>query len=502
MKITPKDRRNLWIIAITALAVRLVMLPFSQQIEADAITRIWLAVDWLADPTLILYGRQGPLHLYLLAGSLAVWKSLLWSPIVLHVLFSSATALLLYLFTRVEFEHETGSLIAGLGFALYPVAIRNSLTAMPETPFVFFFALTIYFLARGMRSPGSYQFEVMAGLSLTLAGMIRFEGWEFIPLLGVLLIRDFKKMVAFGISAAIFPLSWLLGNQIHYGDALYSMHWSTNWELNVAGNNEGLSTYDYVERTVYFPAVIFLGLTPLAALLAFWGAVRALFKKLFEARWLVPLVGLLAVMIYFAIQGNLDIQARYTISLGLILLAYLAPLYRDWQLAERKKQIVFGLALVLMIPLAYLGNAIPPVRNFYVAGINPVPRLRADRQNLAAGILDEAALFDNGEPYGLVSDFYGYRETYYVAISTGLHPDDIFIAPGEAHEELALDELERVLTENTKGLLILMEGSDFSSNVHFSGEGQAEMMGFDLAVTELRTISWPDGTVQVYSYER
>ncbi len=134
MEMTSKDRRNLWIIVITALVVRLAMLPFSQQIEADAVTRIWHALEWLDAPWLIWYGRQGPLHLYLLASSLVIGKSPLWAPIVLHVLFSAATAVLVYLFSRVEFEDVTGSLIAGLGFALYPVAIRNSLTAMPETP--------------------------------------------------------------------------------------------------------------------------------------------------------------------------------------------------------------------------------------------------------------------------------------------------------------------------------------------------------------------------------
>ncbi|MFN2145296.1 MAG: ArnT family glycosyltransferase [Anaerolineales bacterium] len=502
MELTSKDRRNLWLILITALAVRLAMLPFSQQIEADGITRIWHAMEWLDAPWLIWYGRQGPLHLYLLASSLVIGKSPLWAPIVLHVFFSAATAVLVYLFTRVEFETEAGSLIAGLGFALYPVAIRNSLTAMPETPFVFFLALSMYFLARGMRSPGSYKFEVLAGLSLTLAGMIRFEGWEFIPLLGILLIRDFKKMVVFGLSAAIFPLAWLAGNQIHYGDALYSMHWSTNWELNVAGNNEDLTMYDYIERTVYFPAVVLLGLTPLTALLAVWGAVKALFKKQAVARWLVPLVGLLAAMTLFAIRGSLDTQARYTISLSLILLPYLAWLYRDWKLEERKKQIVFGLALVLMIPLGYLGNLVSPARNFYTAAINPIPQLREDSREMATGILDAIDLYQGDEDYGLISDFYSYRETYYVAMSTGLNPDDIFIAPGVVHEELSTDVLERVLTNHPEGLLILLEDSDFSQQVDLSVEGQAKIMGVVLHLTELGVVEGPAGTVRVYQFDQ
>ncbi len=317
----------------------------------------------------------------------------------------------------------------------------------------------MYFLARGMRSPGSYKFEVLAGLSLTLAGMIRFEGWVIIPLLGILLIRDFKKMVVFGVSAAIFPLAWLVGNQIHYGDALYSMHWSTNWELNIAGNNEGLTWFDYIERTVYFPAVVFLGLTPVTALLAIWGAFKALFKKQVSARWLLPLFGLLAAMIVFAIRGSLDIQARYTISFSMILLPYLVWLYREWKLEERKKQIVFGVALVLMIPLGYMGNLISPARNFYTAAINPIPQLREGSREMAAGVLDAMELYQGDEEYGLISDFYSYRETYYVAVSTGLHPDDIFVAPGVKYEELHVEALERVLTNHPEGMLILLQDS-------------------------------------------
>jgi 4-amino-4-deoxy-L-arabinose transferase-like glycosyltransferase len=470
-------------------------------VEADAVTRIWHAIEWMQSPHLITAGRQGPLHLYLLALSIWIGKDILLGPIVMHILFSVGTAVVLYLFTRVEFESENGSLLVGLAFSLYPVAVRNSLSAMPESIFVFLMALTIYFLARGFRQPGTYSFEFMAGVSLTLAGMIRYEGWEFIPLLGILLIRDWRKMFVFGFFAALFPISWLLGNQIEYGNAMYAMQWSSNWELNVVGANEGLTTRDYIERVVYYPLVLILGLTPLAALGVFWGAGRALWKRQRTARWLVPVAGLLAAMTYFAYQGSLDTQARYTISLGMFLLPYLAVVYDNWRLDGKWKQIIFGLFLVLMLPLGYLGNPVSPLENFYVAGINPLPRLRTDSQEMTADVLAVLDAQIEQKEIGLISDFFSYRETYYVMGETRLNPWAIFVAPGEKHEEVVEAELLEVLEKYPEGVLILVEKSNFSTIFTTAPDGYLEVFGVSLNVQPLDTVHGPVNSLLIYEYQ-
>lgn len=496
-----KDRRNILIIGIVGLAVRMLALPFSQMIEADAVTRTWLAINWMDDPNVILAGRQGPLHLYLLAFSILIGRDPVWSPVVLHILFSVGTAVVLYLFARIEFESEKGSLMVGLAFALYPVAVRNSLSAMPETIFVFFLALTIYFMVRSFRQPESCYLVVLAGLSLTLAGMIRYEGWALIPLLGVLLIRDWRKMIVFGLVASLFPLSWLLGNQLEYSNALYSMQWSSNWELNIVGANEGLTTFDYVERAGFYPLVLVLGLTPLMAFASFCGAVRALWQRHQSARWLLPTAGLLAAMVYFAIQGSLDTQARYTLSLGMFTLPYLAWVYDNWQLDKKRKQWVFAGLLVLMLPLGYLGNLIPPARNFYLAGINPVPQLSAEAQKTSEQILEAFAAFDQQGQTGIISDFYGYRETYYVMGETRLDPGQLYVAPAEKYEELVPEELVQVLAEYPRGLLVLLEGSSFSALVTDKGSGGIPLIGIGLSLQLQAEIPMEDGSIIIYAYQ-
>ncbi len=173
-----------------ALGVRLALWPLATTETADATTRVWMAWDWLSHPTLITHGVWGPLHFYLMAPVLWWFQDPVAPPIALHIILASLTPIVVYFFTRQEFDGRRASLIVGLVFALYPVAVSNSLMALSETPFILFLATCVLFLARARGPSGRALDALIAGLSLTLACMLRAEGWMLIPFLAVLLWRN------------------------------------------------------------------------------------------------------------------------------------------------------------------------------------------------------------------------------------------------------------------------------------------------------------------------
>jgi F-type H+-transporting ATPase subunit delta len=100
-----------------ALGVRLALWPLATTETADATTRVWMAWDWLSHPTLITHGVWGPLHFYLMAPVLWWFQDRVAPPIALHIILASLTPIVVYFFTRQEFDGRRASLIVGLVFA-------------------------------------------------------------------------------------------------------------------------------------------------------------------------------------------------------------------------------------------------------------------------------------------------------------------------------------------------------------------------------------------------
>ena len=138
---------------------------------------MWIAWGWLSEPEFITHGFWGPLHVYLIALSMAFVPDPVVPPIVLHVLFSVGTPILLYFFTKNEFGIHRASLFVSLAYVFYPLAVQNSLMALSEGPFIFFLVLCLLLLSIARQDRGSWKHALGAGIALTLAGMLRYEGW-------------------------------------------------------------------------------------------------------------------------------------------------------------------------------------------------------------------------------------------------------------------------------------------------------------------------------------
>ena len=155
--------------ALTALALRLAILPQATTDGGDAPSRVWIAVDWLASPHVITHAVWGPLHTYLIALSLALVPDPVHAPIVLSLGLSVAACVAMNRFAATELGDERAALLVALAFAVYPVAVRNGVSVRSETPFALLLLLAMIAVARARRENGSWRDAAAGGIALTLA---------------------------------------------------------------------------------------------------------------------------------------------------------------------------------------------------------------------------------------------------------------------------------------------------------------------------------------------
>lgn len=462
------------------LAARLAALPFAATADPDAVARVMIAREWLADPHLITHGVWGPLHFYLLAAVIWLTGDPVLGPIGLNIVLSVATAGILYAFTRREFSREASLLVAA-AYLFYPVAFRNSLQSLAETLFVFLAGIAVLLLPVS-GGPGAWRRALAAGAFLTLAGAVRYEGWVLIPLLGLLMLKQRGPLVAFLSTALAFPLFWLAGNYLHSGDPLYSMHFSTNWQMTLEGANEGLNAGEVLRRLTFFPAALLFGLTPVVALLSVAGAIAAVREGHVTRKWLVPSLGLLAFFTVKALDGSLGTRARYGMLLAFLLLPFAGEAWNRMRPRLRHPSLWGVVLIASMLPLSYVGWAfrwtgLASLEHLLPGEIKALPRMAAGATapRVVAAL---AGLPDNGRS-GVLLDFWAWDETYYVALMSGIEPARLHILPGAKNatlqtrnETMTGGGLEEFLTRFDHGILVTSRRSRFLAPCD-SGETRA-----------------------------
>jgi 4-amino-4-deoxy-L-arabinose transferase-like glycosyltransferase len=433
-------------------------------VESDAVSRVWQGWLWLAEPHWISHGVWGPLHTYLNAISLAFYEDPVLSPIALQIGFSSATAVVVFFIAKNAFGMHAGLFAAGAA-ALYPVAIRNSLLAVSETPFTFFVGLSMLLLLSPRAGCLSWQRAVAAGVSMTLAAMLRYEAWVLIPMLGASLYRRPALLGAYLVPALAFPAAWMLGNAVHHGDPLYSVHIAEHWQMDLGDYNQNVDARQRLKRFLFFPSALFAGLTPWIAVLCVAGAVIAVRRHRSVIWSLVPFVGLLAIFMIRAIEGSLLLRGRYSLVLGTLLLPYVGALWEigPWRkMAASKRVWVQLVALALMVPFSLGGSRVAPrfMDSLFPYHVQAVPMLADATQELSD--LVNARLREQVDA-GFICDYLGAESSFGVALLTRLHPDRIFIAPAMDGRAAQEDQILADFFETwPAGVLVLGRDSPFA----------------------------------------
>ena len=349
------------------LTLRLVALKVAQTTEPDALARVMISWEWLFRPnTGIEGGVWLPLHTYLLGSAFHLHAEPYFLPILINIICSVLTAVPLYWFCKKEFEPSgfAGAAIVATAFMLFPLAFRNSLMALSDTPFALLLATSLLPLARARDDDGTIGHTVLAGLLVTLSAGVRYEGWVLIPFLALVLWRRPGRFVIFGAVAMIVPCLWMAGCWAEHGHPLYSLRFQAADTAAVLSDRGGISTLKRIVRTVFFPGVLCIGLSPLVFGLSVWGAVLEVSRRSRNAIWLVPFLGLFLVLAYKSVSGTMNLQPRYAIPIGMLLMPYMITALA--QIPSRRTLVTIA-ALALMLPSSYALHLLRPLTSRLLA---------------------------------------------------------------------------------------------------------------------------------------
>ena len=209
--------RQIIVLTLFGFILRMILLPSSQVVDADAVSRIFLSRKWLDAPTIIYEGVWLPLHQYWNALLIAISGSYITFPIIINCVLASLISWPVYSWVRREFNNKTAFWVALL-FTLSPVIMRNSFQALSGTPFLLLVAFAFNELSLFLQSYDSKHVNRM-GFFLTIASGFRYEAWLLIAIFGLVLVlkKQWVYSLKFSVVAIIFPLFWFIGNTAVHG---------------------------------------------------------------------------------------------------------------------------------------------------------------------------------------------------------------------------------------------------------------------------------------------
>jgi 4-amino-4-deoxy-L-arabinose transferase-like glycosyltransferase len=440
------------ICSIGLTLLKIALLPWVQITDSDAVSRIFLSQSWASHPHIITNSVWGPFHFYLNGILFIFWNDSILAPSLLNIIISSLTLFPFYFFTRRLFN-SSGAAIATLFLGTCPILFRNSFFCLSETPFLFFLALGLNFISKSIHEKKTIP-AIVSGLAFTIAAGFRYEAWLLIFLFaGALFINSsFKTAILFCLSAALFPVYWLISNEIYTGDAMFSINGNYRWTIEKMGNNENIDFESHLRRLWYFPFSWIIAVGPFSGWLilkymkTIWKNVN--FKSI---HFLISLITIffLLIMIYNAFNGTLLLQHRF---IGTVVLLSLPLVAYHFVVLDKKNLFKAIILCISTVSLSFVYNS---------SGVKPVPRLK--NQQITNLVLSFQPYLTNSS--ALVIDFISWEETYYCALMSRLPQSSVFLVGGAKYSDLPLDAVLEQLRSNSSTILVLKNKSAFYMNL-------------------------------------
>jgi hypothetical protein len=461
------DDRFIYLLCGALFLLKICLLPITAIVDADAVSRIFIAQRWLDNPHLITEGVWAPFHHYLNAAILFITDSRITGPVIVQLFFSIVTLLPLYFFTKRIFSSK-GAIYTAIAFALSPAVFRNSFMPLSETPYAFFVILSAYLLVKALQEDKLTCF-IYAGISITIAAGLRYEAWLLIAIFtGIIVIhRNFKNAFIFWIFAMTFPAFWMIVGKLYHGDFLFGVSGAYEWNVELLGVNEHVDFTELIKRYIFFPLSIFIQFNPFITSFTI-GTFFVLFTKKQLTKnqliWTLPFIIVLISFILKAENGTLLLQHRFTISL-LLFIAPFFSLFFELNLSK-KWHYMTGFILFTNVPFSFLINR--PDYFKWMPGESlsqAIKEIQLDTGN----DMEAIPYFKNKQVYrmqnemeknitqnnGLLLDFVGWDNTFYWALHSNLHPRQIFMHSGAKNAAFDTSGLASVITNYPNGLLLI-----------------------------------------------
>ncbi|MGB0915011.1 MAG: glycosyltransferase family 39 protein [Crocinitomicaceae bacterium] len=443
------DKYRIYILWLTlsAIVVKLLLLPFAQTVDADAVSRVHLSVDWLNNPEWIKTSVWSPLHFYLNGLGLMLWNDSVITPKLINILLSSLSILPFFYFTRREFNSR-GAFIASIFFAVSPILFRNSFMALSETPYLLLLLLTLNLISKGLREDNTKS-VLLAGLTITLACGFRYEAWLLAFLFGlIILFTNWRKAFGYGLISLVFPIIWMASNYVTTGDVMFSIQGNYKWTLELMGNNDFVDTETMLRRLWFFPFSWMISIGPpvvyLTVILMFRtikGYKADKLKAFFASLFVIMLV----FFIYNSMKGVLLLQHRFIGTLVVLSLPFIAIIFEEKSVNKTRQAWVFG---VLIIGLSFVYNT---------SQIKPVPRL-GDQSKAEVSKIINANLEDDS---ALILDFIGWEYSYFYALRSEVNVEDLILVQGAKNSMLPEEKLLQILEKHESFVVVLNHDSEF-----------------------------------------
>jgi hypothetical protein len=224
--LTPPDAGAFWRpllgLCACALALRVVFLILFDNVysvEAEAYSKINLLAIWSETPDQYPDLNFGPLHTWLLYVLVRPFEAPVLPARLLSVVCGSLVLIPFAHTVRLVFGARPGLVAAAL-LAVMPLHLRGSATSLALAPYNLFLMCGLYFHLRyQLRSGTSFRFLIAAAAFMTLACMLRFDAWLFLPPLCLFLLRrNLLHAIGFGAMCLVFPAIHMYVSHYHTGD--------------------------------------------------------------------------------------------------------------------------------------------------------------------------------------------------------------------------------------------------------------------------------------------
>ncbi len=450
LKITGSGKQKteyaIYIIAFIALLIRLLLMGFAEETDADAVSRVFTSWEWAKDPFWYKTSVWAPFHYYLVGSGFLVWKDMIVLPKVINILLSVLMIFPFYFFTRREFNKQ-GALYAAIFLTISPLLFRLGFLSLAEIPGLFFLVLAMNMLSMGVRE-GKISLLALSGVSMTIASGMRYESWLLILLFTLMLVlgKRWKESVVFFLFAMIFPVIWMVQNYLATGDPLFSFHANTEWTHKALGINDHVDFEATLRRIWFFPFSWLIALGPVVCWLIvkhFGSMIRKFRIGSFPDLWLIPLLIFFGVMLYNSIAGNLLLHQRFTGTLIVLSLPWIAAVLKDF---EKKTIKTVVISVVLTVGLSFV---------YTIGGSKPIPRLKNQPIKQIVTKVSTSTSADTR----LIVDFIGWEDTWYTGLHSGAAPAHIMMFGGENLPDFPAGRLEEVLQPKGNVIIIVKDHS-------------------------------------------
>lgn len=441
--------KKLIIFSFILFVIKLILLPYVHEIDADGVSRVYLSLLFANSPQIINSGNWPPLFFYIMGGVLSLYNNQFVTPAIVNIIFSVILIFPLFYLLKRLFDDKISFLLC-VFFSFSPIVFRMSMLAMSEIPYLFFVILSISTLLKGLNENKTY-WVFIAGLFMTIAGGIRYESW----IIGVLVIiflvysKYIKDAIFFSTTFILFPTYWLFSNYMFTNEVLTSF----NWAINLPEENSINSLESLLRRIWWYPLSLMFAFGPIA----FFFFIKELKNYKLDKISLFLFLTLITFFIIWLInslRGSLLLQHRFTITLFLFSFPFIGYYFKRNKNKIVAKTLIFSLTAFLF---AFVYSS---------KGARPIPRLLTKDAEKVSHIIKNNIKSNSG----FICDFWNWETTYYLPFSTGLKREQIVIIEYNENVESVKEKIAITTRSNCNGVILVNKNNSLYKILTMQGK--------------------------------